>query len=368
MIKLRNCSWEEFPQRLIEKKLYCFGCGALSEWLSYEVSHYSFAQKITAFVDNNPLKAGTYISIDETRIPVIGFDDFTRSILPNSIMLITSMYYAEMIRQMDQEEKLNNLECYVEVFLREKTNSISFPRHNTSLEKIPRKLHYCWFGKSEIPEQYRYYISTWQKYCPDYEIVRWDESNYDVSKVTYTKQAYEEGKWAFVSDYARLDIIYTQGGIYLDVDVEMLQNPDILLTNSMFCGFEQGNLINTGLGFGACKGLTVLKNMRDQYKEVSFLNESGKMNLTACTKYQTDFLQKLGLKRNGFMQKVGDITVYPRTVFAPYDFYGLQNHLTRQTISIHHYEASWLKGKNKRALIVGDNKSFLHRMEQSNDK
>ena len=119
---------------------------------------------------------------------------------------------------------------------------------------IPKIIHYCWFGGTEIPEADQKCMASWRKYCPDYTIMRWDESNYDYTKNQYMREAYEAKKWGFVPDFARLDIVYTYGGIYLDTDVEIIRNIDDLLVNSAYMGFESGGAaVNPGLGFGAEK-------------------------------------------------------------------------------------------------------------------
>lgn len=352
MIKLLNCRWNELADKLEGKKIYCFGSGSQAEWLSYEICHLHFAEKISAFVDNNLDKQGSFIRLDGIHIPIISFEKFVRQRDVNTVMLITSMYYSAMIDQMDREPLLDGLECYIEVFLEETIEKACFEKESTPVEKIPKRIHYCWFGKQDIPNQYVKYMESWKRFCPDYEIVRWDESNYDYSKEEYTRQAYKAGKWAFVSDYARLDIVYTYGGIYLDVDVEIVRNLDPLLMNQMFCGFEKGNCINTGLGFGAVRGFEPLRSMRETYENVAFINSDGTLNLTACTKYQTDFLKAQGLKRNGKQQLVNGIKVYPRTVLAPYDFFGVSNQFSDMTFTIHHYAATWFETeKNKKALV-----------------
>ena len=108
---------------------------------------------------------------------------------------------------------------------------------------IPKVIHYCWFGKNELPEDAKRCIASWKKFCPDYEIIEWNETNYDVRKNKYMSDAYDEKKWAFVSDYARIDIIYNYGGIYLDTDVELLRPLDELLKDKMFCGWESRDSI-----------------------------------------------------------------------------------------------------------------------------
>ena len=365
MIKLLNCKWNELSERLEGKKLYCFGSGSQAEWLSYEICQVHLAERIYAFIDNAPQRCGKYVEIDGVQIPIISFEMFIAQCDEDTVILITSMHYGDMVEQMDQEPLLDGLECYIEVFLEEITEKALVEKNNEAVEKIPKKIHYCWFGKKDIPEQYKRYMESWQEFCPDYEIIRWDESNYDYNKVNYTRQAYKLGKWAFVSDYARLDIIYAHGGIYLDVDVEVVRNLDDLLIDQMFCGFEKGNCINTGLGFGAVKGFELLRSMREMYHNLNFINPNGTFNLTACTKYQTDFMKKKGLKRNGKQQEIGGIKVYPRTVLAPCDFFGVNSQFSDMTYTIHHYAATWFeKGKSKEALLQR-NYEIMQRMREA---
>ena len=103
---------------------------------------------------------------------------------------------------------------------------------------IPKVIHYCWFGGSELPEYVERCIQSWKKFCPDYQIKRWDESNYNFEKYPFCREAYEKKKWAFVSDVARLDIVYSEGGIYLDTDVELIKSLDDLLIEHAFMGLS----------------------------------------------------------------------------------------------------------------------------------
>lgn len=123
---------------------------------------------------------------------------------------------------------------------------------------IPKKIHYCWFGRNPLPELAVRCIESWKKYCPDYEIIEWNEDNYDINKISYVKEAYQARKWAFVTDYVRLDVVNQYGGIYLDTDVELLKSLDPLLKYKSFFGMEEGKFIATGLGFGAEKGTKIL--------------------------------------------------------------------------------------------------------------
>jgi len=207
---------------------------------------------------------------------------------------------------------------------------------------IPKVIHYCWFGGNPIPDNYKKYMESWKEFCPDYEIIEWNESNYDVTKNKYMYEAYKAKKWAFVSDYARLDIVYNQGGIYLDTDVELIRCLDDLLTNEAFMGFDVSfNLVGTGLCFGSVKGNKIIKMLRDDYDKLHFINADGSLNTTVNGVIQTDSLVSIGLKRNNKkMQKISGMTVYPVDYFAPKSNISKLK-ITSNTYSIHHAGVSW---------------------------
>lgn len=152
---------------------------------------------------------------------------------------------------------------------------------------IPKKIHYCWFGGNPLPEDVKRYIESWKKYCPDYELIRWDESNYDVHKNTYVELAYQNKKWAFLTDYARLDTIYEHGGIYLDADVELVHGLDDLLQNNCYMGMEQVGTVNTGLGFGAEPKHPFLRENMKPYEEQNFIQEDGTFKPPICVRITT---------------------------------------------------------------------------------
>ncbi len=359
MVSLKNCKWSELENRIKDKNVYCFGSGNLLQWLDKEICGYSCIDYIRGVIDNDDRKDGTEVQVGNAVLLVMNFDNFLKKYDKDTIVIITSSYYFEMLEQLDNEVLLDGMECYIEIFLEEK--KIRPKEMLSGMMKIPKKIHYCWFGTNPIPEEYENYIATWKKYCPDYEIVRWDESNYDYKKHTYMSQAYEAGKYAFVSDYARLDVIYNNGGIYLDTDVEVIKKLDNLLNCEMFCGFEQGNVINTGLGFGAVKGFEVLKKMRDMYDDIAFVKEDGSLNLTACPYYQTEIMKELGFLQDGTHQIINEIQVLPRTCLAPLDYYGVYENFSEYTYTIHHYSASWMKEKRNREYWKKKNEQIRRR-------
>lgn len=215
---------------------------------------------------------------------------------------------------------------------------------------IPKKIHYCWFGSNAIPEKDINNIETWKKYCPDYEIIRWSEENYDVTKNKYMYDAYLNRKMGFVPDYARFDIIYNEGGIYLDTDVEIVKPLDDLISNEAYLGIEEGAFVNGGIGFGAEAHNEIIKGLRDMYDNLSFINEDGSLNLTPSPYFITDFLVSKGYVRKNCKQNIEGVTVYPSDYFSPKSFSTGKINCTSNTYTIHHYNATWLTPEEHKKL------------------
>lgn len=220
---------------------------------------------------------------------------------------------------------------------------------------IPKKIHYCWFGRGELTVKAKKCIQSWKKYCPDYEIIEWNEDNFDVHQNEYTKKVYTEKKYAFLSDYARLKVVYEHGGVYLDVDVELVKSLDELLENDAFFGFETKEFINTGVGFGAKQGSTAVKTLLEEYNQLL----DGTKDVIGCPKLNTEGLIKLGLERNGQLQKLDECTVYPAEYFNPYDDPTGRLNKTKNTHSIHWYAKSWM---DKKSIIRSKLTQPLHRI------
>lgn len=215
------------------------------------------------------------------------------------------------------------------------------------MTEIPHVIHYCWFGGKELPNEVERCLSSWLKFCPEYQIIRWDESNYDISKCEFVKRAYDEKKWAFVSDYARLDIVYNHGGVYLDTDVELIKSLDDILSNSGegFWGFENNEFVASGLGFAACKGNLIVKEMMDKYMELEFNSEN--MFQFPCPILNTSVLVEHGLVPNNTLQIIEGMTVYPTEYFCPSHPRKRIRNFTNNTVSIHHYTATWVPLKKR---------------------
>ena len=210
---------------------------------------------------------------------------------------------------------------------------------------IPKVIHYCWFGRGKYPSITKKCISSWKKYCPDFEIKCWNEDNYDVHKNPYVWEAYQKKKWAFVSDFARLDIVYHHGGIYLDTDVELIKSLDSLLEESCFlASAADGSGISTGLGFGAEEGHEAIRAMLHTYDDRHFVVNGG-IDLTACvTINSAPFLQQGYDSRLREKQTVMNALILPSSYFDPIDGPSSELHQTEETIGIHRATCSWYTG------------------------
>lgn len=219
---------------------------------------------------------------------------------------------------------------------------------------IPKIIHYCWVGHVPKPKSVLYCIESWKKFCPDYEIREWNETNYDFTKNSYMKQAYEAKKWGFVPDYARLDIVYQYGGIYLDTDVELVENFDQLLDQDAFMGFENTGdgkfFVNCGHGFGAEAHHEIIGAARDLYNHIQFVNPDGTYNLLPSPHYTTQSLIRYGLLRENRDQQLPGMMVYASDVLCPKNFRTGKIHKTERTVSIHHFTASWMDEQIKAEL------------------
>lgn len=212
---------------------------------------------------------------------------------------------------------------------------------------IPKIIHYCWFGGKTIPTEVKKYIDGWKKYNPDYELRLWNESNFNMDANQYVKEASEQKKWAFVSDYVRLKALYEDGGIYLDTDVEVVKSLDEFLNNPAFIGFEANDRINTGT-IGAEKHNLWIKNLLDTYRGRRFLLDNGKLDLTTNVVMITNIMAtEYSLRLDNSLQRYEDVTVYPFDYFCAKDIITTEILPTERTVTIHHFKGTWTNPKDK---------------------
>lgn len=208
---------------------------------------------------------------------------------------------------------------------------------------IPKIIHYCWFGKNKKNDLIIKCIESWKKHCSDYEIKEWNEDNFDVNSNQYVKEAYENKKWAFVSDYVRLYALYNDGGIYVDTDLEITKNIDKFLIHKAFTSQEDDYNIPTAL-MGAEKNNIWICELLKYYKTRHFILENGEFDQTTNVKIITKITEKMfGVKFNNQKKVLGDdIHIYPKEYFCQYD---VKN--DDINYSIHHFNGSWISDEEK---------------------
>lgn len=218
---------------------------------------------------------------------------------------------------------------------------------------MPKIIHYCWFGGKKLPKYAMKNIASWSKFFPGFEIKEWNEENFDVNVIPYTREAYSKGKFAFVSDFARYLILFKQGGVYFDTDVEVIKSFDDILEAGPFLGIEKNNKIavNPGLGMGAFPNMLFYKKMVDFYSSLPITDDI-RPHLVYKT---TEFLEDKGFKKEDKLQNIYDIYIYPDEYFNPLDDYSGKLRITPKTHSIHYYAKSWIEN-------YGQVRNFLTRL------
>lgn len=227
---------------------------------------------------------------------------------------------------------------------------------------IPKVIHYCWFGRGQMPKLALKCIESWKKYCPDYEIKEWNEDNFDLDLYPYVREAYDARKFAFVTDVVRLYALYHEGGIYMDTDVEVIKPLDSLLAYDAVSGFESPTQIQTGL-MASRDGHPLFKELLDEYNGIHFVRPDGTLDITTNVIRISNTCREYGLRLDNTLQTVRGFTLLPKDYLCPIEHEGHKLHLTENTLCIHHFAGSWVTGKalwKKRvARLLGSNLTLL---------
>lgn len=216
---------------------------------------------------------------------------------------------------------------------------------------IPKKIHYCWFGGNPLPVLAQKCITSWKKHCPDYEIIEWNESNFDINCCYYVREAYDAKKWAFVSDVARLYALVKCGGIYMDTDVEVIKPLDDLLDYDAFSGFETKTQIPTGI-MSCSESHPLFAELLHDYDNMHFIRPDGSYDLTTNVTRITKTCLKYGLRLDDTFQTVNDFTLFPHDYFCPKSIDTGIVTITDNTYTIHHFNGSWLSDESKYELSL----------------
>ena len=231
---------------------------------------------------------------------------------------------------------------------------------------IPKVIHYCWFGRNPLPRMAVKCIASWRKYFPDYEIKEWNEDNFDVNVIPYTKDAYEDGKYAFVSDYARFWILYRYGGVYFDTDVEAIKPMEDIIARGPFMGLEiagESGKIAPGLGLAVEAGNPVYGQILDGFAKLDYHLPDGSRNPYTMIPLVTDLMREKGLSGQEDIQEVEGIFIYAPDYFNPLDDATGRLRKTENTRTIHWFMKSWIAGESLWKIWI---KRFLRRLLGSN--
>lgn len=348
-MRLKRCDMDSFSELVVSKGIICYGIGREFERIISCYYDYDWVKRITMLVDGNPNLAGKLKKIGDKSYKISEVDELLHSNLQNSVILITTLAYSEIIEKLDSYKELLDVDAYIFYFM----FGIPDSKHDFVGKKeteyiIPPIIHYCWFGNKKIPDTYKKYMETWSKFCPNYEIRKWDENNCNIDEVPYTKEAYSVCKYGFVPDYFRLKIIYEYGGIYLDTDVELLKSLDPLRCVPAFCGMQYPGEVAFGLGFGAVKGHPVIKAMLDSYIDRHFILENGEMDLTPSPIFQTNDFIKMGYCPKPYYQEKNGMAVYPVDVLSPKNVHTGELLISDRTVAVHHFDGSWIDSEKRR--------------------
>lgn len=350
MLKIRNCGPIEFKKYISDKKVYIFGAGrALESCLEL----YFEGKEVEKVVDNNTTIWGNYVDHNDKKVEIIGTQKFVeifrnKDEITQSLLMITSPFYAaEIVENLNKISELDGLECYLQVLIRNTKEEVPAFTFTEGVSKIPKKIHYIWIGGQEIPQELRNNIETWKKYNSDYEIIQWDETNYDFKKIEYMKEAYESQAWGFVSNYARLDIIYNHGGIYLDTDVEAIKCFDSLLNDEAFIGMGCADRINTGQGIGAREQHPIIAEMMKEFENSHFLLANGKPGKRPGHTYIHPAVKKYGFDIANYYQRNNGVVLYPTEVMSPLTIEGMPDFFSENTVSIHQEVGTWKTSAEK---------------------
>ena len=345
---LRNNTYQEIAKEVIQdsKKIIVYGAGMIGQIIiPFLVGEYNLFEYVECFVDMDKRKIGNKIEISDFSYE-IKHPEYLNIIDEDHIILITNSKFIPILKYLDGITSLNNVTGYIVPVIQLHGINISSHielEHRNDTQLIPKTIHYCWFGGNEKPVFLTKCIESWREHCPDYEIIEWNESNYDVSRHKFTKEAYDNKKYGFVTDLARLDILYEHGGIFMDTDVSIIKPLDDLLFQPGFIGVEKWGNINSGGGCGFIKGHPMLKKLIDYRDGFSFVLDDGSFNIETNGLYETVPFIEEGFKPNNTLQIVSDITVYPSSVMHPYDYMSCELRQNDSTVSIHHFYGGWME-------------------------
>ncbi|MCR4657565.1 MAG: hypothetical protein K5770_15270 [Lachnospiraceae bacterium] len=286
------------------------------------------------------------------------------------VILTSPIYMYEMYCQLDKMELSNSIECYALPFMT-LNNEYSIDNELLSIvvndkrpKIIPKTIHSFWFSGEKKPYSYQKCVDTWKNVLDDYEIIEWNQENYDCNCHPFVKKAIEVGAWAYASDYARLDVLYKYGGIYLDQDVEVFRPFDPLLCNDAILSFSSVIQIDLAV-MGSKRDNSLIRSLMDIYDSID--NPKSKEGYTKFFQPVNirNVLIENGLVMNGNLQRNSFATAFPTEFFMPLDTVLFRPYeRTENTFCVHYDNFGWSFSEgNKRKKKIHDNNTLWRLME-----
>lgn len=344
-----NCSVKEFLDIADRHHLVCFGVSKRIDSFC-EVNGSSWMKNIDFFVDNDKKLWGEKCVCGGWAWDVFSPEKLEG--LKNAIIVISAgggQSNLDIIHQIQGIRMDDSVQCCSLRMLKGETVYDNSEIENIGAqpgEGIEKKIHCCWFSNEVKPKKYQECIDSWKRYCPGYEIIEWNSTNYDISKNSYMKQAFEKKQWAFVSDYARLDLVYTNGGLYFDMDVEVLRSIDNLLNCDAFFSMDDTLCIDLGSGFGAKRNHPLIKKLLANYEGIDFIGPECKTDWTITLPQPARLIDTF--KNYGFLQirksQIIDGVHFlsPDYIRIISDYESKSLYLTGTEYAIHRHNAGWV--------------------------
>ena len=346
----------EYFETLKTKDIICWGSGKHFRNITYPfLCKSGLIDNLKGFVDFPGL---TDPVLSQRSYDRINKDRLAKMNSKNTVILIAVTGYEEILSQIHLDMRLSFIEAIPSIYLEAlyedmqllsaEKPPVDFRKHDTQV--IPKLIHGIWFSSDPMPKLYQSCLESWRKFSPDYEIKIWDLETYKPDHCLFFEQAVAHKNWSFASDYARADILYRYGGVYMDLDVMMLRPIDDLLYNDAYMGFESLDRIECGSGMGAKPNHPILKEICESYEKRPYLRTDGIWDNSTCPVRYTKVIEKHGLKKNGGFQFVEDITVYPFEMLTGKSFDTGIVYNTELSYTLHNHNGSWIPDKAHSAI------------------
>lgn len=351
-MKIIGNSFEEFHSVAGQKKIIAFGASDFLRLISLNYKDLKLDQYIDCVADNNTAKQGGSIMVNGCEKSIVPPEKLLEYDEKDIAILIASDVYAyEIYTQLEEMLGGKDIDVFVlSLMIAKHVDDTTSPRllfgsHNKE-NKIPKMIHYFWFSKEVKDGLVAECIESWKRTCPDYEFKEWNADNYDVTANPFAYEAFKQKKWAYASDYARLDVVYKYGGIYLDLDVVLYKSLDVLLHHDFFVGFGPIRDVEAAI-FGAAPGCPIVKEMMQIYKDRVFDPDKSMTLLNLQPNLLDRFFEQKGFEINGKYQEKGGMVIYPRDLFSAKNWFTGAHETTDIALGIHECAGGWVSKNGK---------------------